>query len=83
MKKEKFGLFKKRKEKIFKINPKVLNTGEEIMGKTKGVLLKTYFSTPEKPVTNRELMEFAKSDINGYTELAKMVADSTGETIEE
>jgi len=24
MKKEKFGLFKKRKEKIFKINPKVL-----------------------------------------------------------
>lgn len=53
------------------------------MGKTKGVLLKTYFSTPEKPVTNKELMEFAKSDISGYTELAKMVADVTGETIEE
>jgi len=38
--------------------------------------LKSYFETPEKPVTFQELMELRKSDPKGYAELAELAQEA-------
>lgn len=43
--------------------------------------LKQYFSTPEKPLTNSELIELRKADPKGFNELAALVAKELGATI--
>ena len=40
---------------------------------SKANALKTFFSTPEKPVTTAELLEFRKADKAGFDELAALV----------
>ena len=44
--------------------------------------IKTYFSTQERPVTAKELLEFAKKDKVGFDELARGAAKELGETLE-
>ena len=34
--------------------------------------LKAFFGTPDKPVSNRELLAFAKADKDGYNELVAL-----------
>ena len=34
--------------------------------------IKAFFGTPEKPVSNSELIAFAKADKEGYTELGQL-----------
>ena len=34
--------------------------------------IKAFFGTPEKPVSNSELMAFAKADKDGYRELGQL-----------
>lgn len=43
--------------------------------------LKDFFSVPNKLVTNKELMDFAKLDRTGYTELSELAAEALGNTI--
>ena len=38
---------------------------------TKAEAMRAFFSTPEKPVTNSELMAFRKGDPKGYNELGE------------
>lgn len=39
--------------------------------------LKAFFSTPDKPVTSKELMAFAKTDKAGYEEIKELVLAET------
>lgn len=39
------------------------------MGKVEAI--KTYFSTPESPVTNSELVKFRREDPKGFDEIAE------------
>ena len=34
--------------------------------------IKVFFGTPDKPVSNRELLAFAKADKDGYNELVAL-----------
>ena len=45
-------------------------------------LLKGFFGTADKPVTSKELIEFAKTDKAGYDKLALEVAEGTGQSID-
>ncbi len=49
---------------------------------SKVTILRDFFSVPGKPVTNEELMAFAKADREGWTKLAEEVAKATGQTID-
>lgn len=39
---------------------------------TRAQAIKQFFSTPEKPVTNHELIEFRKADEKGYDEIGDL-----------
>jgi len=41
--------------------------------------IKVFFSTPDKPVTSKELMAFAKADKAGYEELKELVLAETAD----
>lgn len=43
--------------------------------KTRIQAMKEFFSTPDRPVENKELMEFKKADPEGFEEVAQMVMD--------
>ena len=43
--------------------------------------LKQFFGVPDKPVTNTELMDFAKNDRQGYDELARLAAAALEESL--
>jgi hypothetical protein len=45
--------------------------------------VKRYFSVPEHPVTNQELLSFIKADRAGFDELAHGAAKELGETLSE
>ena len=40
------------------------------MARSKVQDLKNFFSTPEKPITNQELIDFRREDPKGFDELA-------------
>ena len=47
--------------------------------------IKSFFGTPDKPVTSKELMAFAKGDKVGYEEIRTLVVahyDATGDKVE-
>ena len=48
----------------------------------KAASLKEYFSTPERPVTNKELMDLVRTDKEGYDELAIGAAKELGKVLE-
>ena len=50
---------------------------------TKAEVLKVFFSTPNKPVENKELLEFAKADKAGFDELAGLAAQELGVTLKQ
>ena len=45
---------------------------------TKSIAIKTYMSTPEYPVENKELMELMKKDKEGYNWMAVECAKQLG-----
>lgn len=49
---------------------------------TKVQALRDYFSTPEKPVANTELIELRRADPKGFDELAEAAAKALGGTLE-
>ena len=46
----------------------------------KAEAIKVFFSVPGKPVTNIELIDFAKKDREGYEELGLLALKALGET---
>jgi len=59
------------------IAPQQDKGGERIVDKPKTRIqaMKEFFSTPDRPVENKELMEFKKADPEGFEEVAQMVMD--------
>lgn len=45
----------------------------------KSEAIKKYFSVPDKPVTNTELLQLAKADMQGYKELGDACLEALGE----
>lgn len=50
-----------------------------MVGKVQAI--KDYFSTPEKPVTNQELIALRRDDKKGFDELAELFAKALGEEL--
>jgi hypothetical protein len=64
------------------INKEIKNKGDRNMV-SKVQLMRDFFSTPNKPITTKELIDFAKTDRAGYDKLAQEVADATGQKLDE
>ena len=43
--------------------------------------IKAFFGTPDKPVTSKELMAFAKTDKAGYEEIKELVLAETVDAV--
>lgn len=43
---------------------------------TRATAIKEYFNTPEKPVTNTELIQFAREDKPGYEEIGDLCIEA-------
>ena len=50
------------------------------MAHSRATAMKEYFGTPEKPVTNSELIQFAREDKPGYEEIGDLCIGALGQT---